>query len=46
MGETYRFVNATADGYRLLSGEFWGENVAWYEGRWHDPFGVKVQKQS
>ncbi|WP_254435986.1 DUF4178 domain-containing protein [Ruegeria arenilitoris] len=46
VGETYRFVNASTDGFRLLSGEFWGENEAWYEGRWHDPFGVKVLKQT
>jgi DNA-directed RNA polymerase subunit RPC12/RpoP len=46
VGETYRFVNAAADGYRLLSGEFWGDGVSWYEGRWRDPFGVKVLKQT
>lgn len=41
-GETYDFVNASADGYALLSGEFWGKEAAWYTGRWHDPFGVQV----
>ncbi|MES0827109.1 DUF4178 domain-containing protein [Ruegeria sp. SCP11] len=46
VGETYAFVNAAADGYRLLSGEFWGDGAIWYEGRWFDPFGVKVNRHA
>lgn len=44
MGETYDFVDASAEDGTLLSGEFWDNTVAWFHGRWYDPFAIDVTK--
>lgn len=46
VGETHRFVNASAGDEALLSGEFWGDQSVWYSGRWYDPFSVRVERAS
>lgn len=46
VGERHTFVNASAGDEDLLSGEFWDGHALWFFGRWHDPFDVKVSRQS
>ena len=42
LGETYRFVNATAPSGRLLSGEEGPDGWEWFLGDWVDPFEVRA----
>ena len=42
LGETYRFVNATAPSGRLLSGEEGPDGWDWFVGDWVDPFEVRA----
>lgn len=44
VGESYEFVNASARGSKMLSGEFFDGQAMWFSGRWHDPFEVKVTR--
>jgi hypothetical protein len=44
IGERHRFVNASGNAGRILSGEFWEGGQAWFEGRWIDPFDVTVER--
>jgi ribosomal protein S27AE len=39
-GDTYHFANCTAPDGRLLSGEFWQGQSAWYLGQWADAFDI------
>jgi len=44
LGETHSFLNASGDDGGFLSGERWEGGEAWYEGRWLDPFELKIEK--
>lgn len=44
LGETHRFVNATGDHGRLLSGEVWDGGEGWSVGDWLDPFTLQVER--
>jgi len=45
VGEQHQFVNCTANGAQLLSGEFWDDQASWYQGLWVDPFDVIADPQ-
>lgn len=44
VGETYRYINATSDIDTFLSGEFWPGGQRWFEGRWFDPYDIKIER--
>ena len=44
LGETHRFVNATGDDGRLLSGEVWDGGEGWSVGDWLDPFTLQIER--
>lgn len=46
LGERHDFVNFTGEGGEALSLEIWPGGRAWHEGRWIDPYEVRIESNA